>query len=134
MPGVALFRLILFAIFIALITACASKVVVNVNAISDPQKTDYGKRYYLTNVKRDTPVNDLYFLEFRRYFDHILQKKGLVMSKSRDDADIEIQFQYGISDGRTARCSEHRMCPPIYSAWVALMKHVVTRSIIATPI
>ena len=102
MPGVALFRLILFALLYAFLTACASKVMVNVNAISDPQRTDYGKRYYLTNVNQDIATNDLYFLEFRRYFDHILQKKGLLMSKSRDDADIEIQLQYGISDGRTA--------------------------------
>ena len=75
---------------------------VNVNAISDPQANHAGNRYYLTNVNQDIPSNDLYFLEFRRYFDHILQAQGLTRSETRDQADIEIQFQYGISDGRTA--------------------------------
>lgn len=95
-------RLILFVCLSAMLSACASHVIVNVNAISDPQIQDYGKRYYLTNVNEDVATNDLYFLEFRRYFDHILKKQGLIISKTRDEADIEIQFQYGISDGRTA--------------------------------
>ena len=96
------FRFALFVCLVATLSACASHVIVNVNAISDPHVTDFGERYYLTNVNEDVATNDLYFLEFRRYFDHILKKQGLVSSKSRDDADIEIQFQYGISDGRTA--------------------------------
>ncbi|WP_455200311.1 hypothetical protein [Kaarinaea lacus] len=96
------FRLTPFACLAVILSACASRVVVNVNAISDPQVTDYGKRYYLTNVNEDVATNDLYFLEFRRYFDHILKKQGLINSKTRDEADFEIQFQYGISDGRTA--------------------------------
>ena len=95
-------RIILISCLIASLSACASRVVVNVNAISDPQMADYGKRYYLTNVNQDIATNDLYFLEFRRYFDHILKKQGLKKAESREDADIEIQFQYGISDGRTA--------------------------------
>jgi len=102
MPRCTYFRLIIFASIIAMLNACASHVVVNVNAISDPQISDYGKRYYLTNVNQDIASNDLYFLEFRRYFDHLLQKQGFVLGVSREEADIEIQLQYGISDGRTA--------------------------------
>jgi len=102
MSCATLFRLTLLVVILATLNACASHVIVNVNAISDPRVTDYGKRYYLTNVNEDVASNDLYFLEFRRYFDHILKKQGLIMSESRDEADIEIQFQYGISDGRTA--------------------------------
>jgi len=88
---------------LALVTlnACVSHVVVDVNAISDPQVKDLGKHYFLTNVNQDVPTNDLYFQEFRRYFDYVLQKQGFQKSDTRDNADIEIQFYYGISDGRT---------------------------------
>jgi hypothetical protein len=94
-------RLLAIFLLAGSLTACMSHVVVDVNAISDPQISDYGKRYYLTNMNEDVAANDLYFLEFRRYFDHVLQKQGFVMSESRETADIEIQFHYGISDGRT---------------------------------
>jgi len=83
------------------LNGCVSHVVVDVNAISDPQATGLGKRYFLTNVNQDAPTNDLYFQEFRRYFDYVLQKQGFKKSDTRDNADIEIQFYYGISDGRT---------------------------------
>jgi hypothetical protein len=97
-------RLLGVLLFAGGLSACAQHVVVDVNAISDPQATQYGKRYYLTNItdiNTDTAAKDLYFLEFRRYFDHVLQKQGFVLSESRDEADVEIQFHYGISDGRT---------------------------------
>ena len=86
---------------LSVLSGCVSHVVVDVNAISDPDVTGYGKRYYLTNVNEDVPTNDLYFQEFRRYFDYVLQKQGFTKSDTRDNADIEIQFYYGISDGRT---------------------------------
>ena len=94
-------RFLSIIVLLGSLSACVSHVVVDVNAISDPQVTDYGKRYYLTNVNDGAAANDLYFQEFRRYFDHVLQKQGFALSESRDQADIEIQFHYGISDGTT---------------------------------
>ncbi|KPJ93678.1 MAG: hypothetical protein AMJ55_07585 [Gammaproteobacteria bacterium SG8_15] len=94
-------RFLSIFMLLGFLSACVSHVVVDVNAISDPQVTDYGKRYYLTNVNDGAAANDLYFQEFRRYFDYILQKQGFIVSESRDEADIEIQFHYGISDGTT---------------------------------
>ncbi|HEY5603173.1 MAG TPA: hypothetical protein VIM41_08705 [Gammaproteobacteria bacterium] len=91
-------------IFAGGLNACTPHIAVSVNAISDPQVIAYGKRYYLTNItdmNKDTAATDLYFLEFRRFFDHTLQKQGFIPSESLDAADIEIQFHYGISDGRT---------------------------------
>jgi len=94
----------LTALLIILLTAvagCASNVVVNVNAITDASKPLVGKRYYLTNTLENTQHPDLYFQEFRRYFDHILQKQGYEKSDTRENANLEILFSYGISDGRT---------------------------------
>jgi hypothetical protein len=84
-----------------LMSACATRVAVNVNAISDMERTQYGKKYFLTNVNNEVPSDDLYFKEFRRYFDYALQQKGYTKADSRDQADLEIQLHYGISDGRT---------------------------------
>lgn len=83
------------------ITACAPLTIVNVNAITDAKSAVSGQRYFLTNTA-NTANTDLYFQEFRVYFDHILQKQGYVKVNSRNDADIEIHFRYGVSDGRTA--------------------------------
>ncbi|WP_455222856.1 hypothetical protein [Kaarinaea lacus] len=94
-------RLVGTFVLLSTLNACMSQVVVDVNAISDPQVTDYGKHYYLTNVNDGVAANDLYFLEFRRYFDYVLKKQGFILTESRDKADIEIQFHYGISDGTT---------------------------------
>lgn len=91
-----------FLPFIALLlSSCATQVAVDVNAISDLSRQDYGKRYFLTNVNHETPSDDLYFREFRRYFDYALQKQGYTKADSRDNADLEIQFHYGVSDGRS---------------------------------
>ncbi len=94
-------RLLGILLLLGSLNACMSRVAVSVNAISDPQATEYGKRYYLTNTNEGESANDLYFLEFRRYFDHVLQKQGFIMAQSREDADFEVQLLYGISDGRT---------------------------------
>ena len=88
-------------LFILTVSACAQLTVVNVNAITDTKTTATGQRYFLTDAS-NTTNNDLYFQEFRRYFDYILQKQGYIRVDSPNDADIEIHFRYGVSDGRTA--------------------------------
>lgn len=84
-----------------LASACASHIVVNVNAITDPEGTLSGKHYYMTNANDDAVASELYFQEFRAYFDYLLTKKGYVKVDQRQDADIEIKFHYGVSDGTT---------------------------------
>lgn len=88
-------------LILGLLSACATQVAVNVNAISDADRTSYGKKYFLTNVNHENPSDDLYFKEFRRYFDYALEKKGYVKVDKREDADLEIQLHYGVSDGRS---------------------------------
>ena len=96
-----LYKLLLSLLVITALNACTRNIVVNVNAITDPNITAYGTHYYLTNRNSDTASDDLYFQEFSRYFDHVLQKRGFTKVDAREKADIEIQFHYGISDGRT---------------------------------
>ena len=94
-------RLALVLVTIIAVSACTPTLIVNVNAITEPDISGYGTRYYLTNRNADAANDDLYFQEFRRYFDHILQKQGFTRVDAREKADIEIQFHYGVSDGRT---------------------------------
>ena len=84
-----------------LLSACASHIVVNVNAINDPSHNTSGQRYYMQNANEDNTTSELYFQEFRTYFDHLLAKQGFIKTEDRNSADIEIRFTYGISDGRT---------------------------------
>ncbi|NOZ52539.1 MAG: hypothetical protein GXP08_05260 [Gammaproteobacteria bacterium] len=93
--------LVLFVLLLTMLTGCAHKVVVSVNAITDTAASVSGKRYYLTNMLESTQSSDLYFKEFRRYFDHILKKQGYEKSNNLANADLEILFSYGVSDGRT---------------------------------
>jgi hypothetical protein len=97
-------RLTISILFIALslvITGCASTIDVNVNSIIDTQMAAKGNRYILTSGAKEKSEADLYFREFSRYFDVVLKDAGFVKVANRDDADIEILFKYGISDGRT---------------------------------
>jgi len=83
---------------------CTRLTVVNINAITSTSQTQYGNHYILTQAAKpefSTGNNDLYFQEFRRYFDYVLQKQGYLKADSRQDADIEIRFSYGVSDGKT---------------------------------
>lgn len=83
------------------LTACTQHIVVNVNSITDKTLTQPGSRYIMVNSRDGSATSDLYFQEFRTYFDHILEKNGYVKVDNRSDADIEIQFHYGVSDGQT---------------------------------
>ena len=53
----------------------------------------------------------MYFKEFSAYFDRILQEKGYQKIADLQQADIEIRFKYGISQGAT---SINTFSTPIY--------------------
>lgn len=84
-----------------LLSACTRHIVVNVNAITDMKAQASGQRYLMTNANDGNATSELYFQEFRTYFDHLLIKNGYVKVDNRKDADIEIHFHYGVSDGKT---------------------------------
>lgn len=86
---------------LVLLTACTHHVVVNINAITDATSTQTGKRYLMTNANEVGKGSELYFQEFRRYFDHLLAKNGYTRVEAKQDADLEIRFRYGVSDGTT---------------------------------
>ena len=92
------FLLITLSFFIS---GCATTVDVNVNSIVDPQLMAKGNRYILSSGDKEKSDADLYFREFSRYFDMILKDAGFTKVANRDEADIEILFKYGISDGRS---------------------------------
>jgi hypothetical protein len=104
LPKKPAWRLVPLAIiFIAffLLNACTSHLIVNVNAITDSTAEQYGKRYIMTNANTSDSTSKLYFQEFRIYFDHLLEKQGYTKVADRNNADLEINFHYGISDGKT---------------------------------
>lgn len=80
---------------------CANRISVVVNAISTDADNAVGKRYLLSSAMEDVDNKDLFFQEFSRYFEYVLQKEGYTKADSKQNADIEIFFGYGISDGMT---------------------------------
>lgn len=99
---------VLFSVLFLLTVGCASTVDVTVNSIVDPQLMPEAKRYVLTG---DKSQDDLFFREYSRYFDAVLQNAGYTKTDNRDEADLDIQFKFGISDGRTG---VYTFASPIY--------------------
>ena len=93
--------LILVCVILLSASGCASYVSVNVNSITDISAKSSGNHYVLVNHNEDADSSNLYFLEFSRYFDHVLTKQGYAKVDDPANADIKIIFQFGISDGRT---------------------------------
>jgi len=102
--------LLLFTVLL-LLSGCATTTEVNVNSIVDPALVQTGKRYLLTNGNNEKAQDDLFFREFSRYFNAVLQQQGYEKVNNLADADMEIFFKYGISDGRTGVYS---YASPIY--------------------
>lgn len=86
---------------LTLLSGCATTTDVNINSIVDPSLLNTGKRYVLTNGNNLKDRNDLFFREFSRYFDAVLQQDGYEKVSRLEDADLDIFFKYGLSDGRT---------------------------------
>jgi hypothetical protein len=95
------FILITIFLSIMLVSGCATRVTVDVNAITNTAIKSAGHRYILTNAAGKTDVKDLYFQEFSRYFQTVLQQQGYTRVSDKKDADLEIRFNYGLSTGRT---------------------------------
>lgn len=83
------------------VSGCAHNITISVNSIVDKTLSSDKKLYFLTSGLDDTTGDDLYFQEYRRYFDHILTKKGYIKTNILTEADILIIFKYGLSDGRS---------------------------------
>jgi hypothetical protein len=83
-----------------LVTGCAPHLTVNVNAIANNSIKSPGSRYVMVSDMSNVDEQDLYFREFSRYFQHVLQKQGYTRVADIKDADMEIRFRFGLSDGR----------------------------------
>ena len=94
------FIFVLIALVLSL-TGCASRMTVNVNAISNPAIAAPGTRYVMSSAMDDIDEKDLYFQEFSRYFQRVLQSKGYSRAADKSEADINILLKFGVSDGRT---------------------------------
>jgi hypothetical protein len=94
-------------------TGCATGLPVQVNAIADADLQPASTRYVLINHNAEGNEDDLFYREFSNYFVRTLADKGYQRVDSRDQADIEILFRYGVSDGRTGTRTFNR---PIYES------------------
>jgi hypothetical protein len=88
-------------LIVTLLTACAGGVTVRVNAISDAQLHAAGKHYLLVHATAQANKDDLFFREFSSYFVKALQAKGYQRVADVQQADMVIDFSYGVSEGRT---------------------------------
>jgi hypothetical protein len=94
-------RLCLVLLFITLLSGCASGLVVQVNAIADPQAKAASTRYVLINGNAEGREDDLFFREFSAYFVPLLKDKGYQRVSDPAQADIQIVFRFAVSEGRT---------------------------------
>lgn len=95
----ALLRLMLIGLCLNLF-GCAPHLIVQVSAIADTEISTGSTRYVLLNGNAEGQENDLFFREFSAYFIPLLAQKGYQQVASREKADLEIFFRYGVSDGR----------------------------------
>jgi len=117
-----LLRFIIMVAILIPVIGCSSKITVKVDSIVDKTVSSTGKHYVLTRGMSHTETNHLYFREFSQYFDHILQKNGFIKVANLDQADLEIQFKYGISDGQMG----------IYSYSTPIYEHIGGETITVT--
>jgi hypothetical protein len=104
----------LYLFVIVGIVGCASQLTVQVSSIADTEIKPATTRYVLLNGNAEGQENDLFFREFSAYFIPILAQKGYQQVATRDKADIEIFFRYGVSDGRAGI---HTFTHPLYETF-----------------
>ncbi len=117
-----LLRFIIMATMLIAVIGCSSKVTVKVDSIIDKTVSSTGKHYVLTNGMNSAETNHLYFREFSQYFDYVLQKNGFTKVENRDQAELEIQFKYAISDGKMG----------MYSYSIPIYEHIGGETITIT--
>lgn len=101
-------NLLLVALACLMVTACAHRrerstntvYVVNVDAISASDAL--AKRsFYIIPGDKATNLDDLQYLEFKRYISYVLGKAGLTESSSIDTSDLVVYLSYGIGEPQT---------------------------------
>ncbi len=107
-----LMMLLVTAVLAGALGACATGIPVQVSAIAEPGARSGGTHYYLINGNRGGSEDDLFFREFSAYFVPILAGKGYQRVDSAKEAELEIRFQYTVSEGRTGISTFTR---PIYA-------------------
>lgn len=91
------FGFVLALIVPQLVTGCGGMEVFRVEVSGlNAGAPVMAKRYTLVPADREMRGDDLQFLEFGRYVDAALAKKGYVKAASPDQADIAIFLDYGI--------------------------------------
>ncbi|MFV9646033.1 MAG: hypothetical protein ACNYWU_09440 [Desulfobacterales bacterium] len=100
-------------IFIAvLLVGCSPKISVRIDSIVDQVEPIREKRYVLYSAVKGISVDDLYFREHSGYFRKILKQQGYRDVQDRENADVAIYFDYGISDGKVLHYTYTR---PVYA-------------------
>lgn len=115
---------ILILLFLLLLTGCATGITVQIDSITG-EATPSGMRYVLKSGAEDVREDDLYFVEFSRYFQTVLAEQGYQRVADIKEADLIIFFSYGVADGRT---TQHIYSTPVYD-WVGseTITHVETK-------
>jgi hypothetical protein len=91
------------ALFLILswLSGCANSFTVQVNAIAKSNQPDNQQvRYVLVSGMSKIDQDNLFYREYSAYFDHVLQSHGYTKVKTRADANMEIRFEFGMSEGR----------------------------------
>jgi hypothetical protein len=100
-------------IFIAaLLVGCSPKISVRIDSIVDQMEPFGEKRYVLYSAVQGISVDDLYFREHSGYFREMLKQQGYLEVRDRENADVAIYFDYGISGGRVIHSTYTR---PVYA-------------------
>jgi hypothetical protein len=80
---------------------CANSFIVQVNAIAKSSQPDSQQvRYVLVSGMNKIDKDNLFYREYSGYFDHVLQGHGFTKVKDRAEANTEIRFEFGMSEGR----------------------------------
>jgi hypothetical protein len=80
---------------------CANSFTVQVNAIAKSSLPEQQQvRYVLVSGMEKIDKDNLFYREYSAYFDHVLQGHGFTKVAERRDANTEIRFEFGLSEGR----------------------------------
>jgi hypothetical protein len=110
---VTMWRHSITMIFIAaLLAGCSPKISVRIDSIVDQMEPLGEKRYVLYSAVQGISVGDLYFREHSGYFREILKQQGYLEVRDRENADVAIYFDYGISGGKVIHSTYTR---PVYA-------------------
>lgn len=98
-------KLLLLALICLLAAGCANRrrgsdYLVYVDAIAAPDALAR-KSYYIIPGEKTTNVDDLQYIEYKRYLTSALTETGLIASTTIDNADLVVYMSYGIGEPQT---------------------------------